>query len=663
MPLNAKSTIRRSGTRLIALAALACIALASCRGGPGGGHPDLVVESPTVSDDHPAAGAGFMFSATVRNGGDGNAAAATLRVFRSDDATITTDDEAVRRDTVAELAASASVVASVKLTAPSRTGTYYYGACVDAVAGESVTANNCSAAAQVNVREAQDTAPTSPFPDLVVEYPVVSPVTPAAGASFTFSATVRNAGGGDAPATTLHVYLSADETVTTADEEVGADAVGELAVSASGIESVELTAPSSTGTYFYGACVRAVTEESDSTNNCSASVPVTVPEPLPPGQALQPARRWAPDLAPEYVSVTSANREQPPAGMPITLSVTMRNYGNALSAATTMRLYHSTDATITTSDTEIHAEAVPPMVPWPWIYPRVNVSVTLPAPSTPGRHYYGGCVDALAGESNLTNNCSQARGITVPRVPPDLKVVSAYVVPGSPAVGGRFNVAASVLNAGGVPVWEPAVTYYRSEDATITTSDTSVGAHKLRFVPVGGNRDTKLALGTPSSHGTYYYGVCADTMEGELDTTNNCSQAVEIEVSHDKPNLLIHHLTWSRGTETVSLGPVVWNVGADFDETTWLRFYQSADATVTTSDTELAAEEVSLRCCWDAFDYFAGWQTVTLPSTPGTYYYGACVDVVSGESDTTDNCSRSVWSFTRREAQAAGEMELIPAVD
>ena len=34
------------------------------------------------------------------------------------------------------------------LTAPGREGAYYYGACVDAVAGESDTANNCSGSVQ-----------------------------------------------------------------------------------------------------------------------------------------------------------------------------------------------------------------------------------------------------------------------------------------------------------------------------------------------------------------------------------------------------------------------------------------------------------------------------------------------------------------------------------
>ncbi len=33
---------------------------------------------------------------------------------------------------------------------------------------------------------------------------------------------------------------------------------------------------------------------------------------------------------------------------------------------------------------------------------------------------------------------------------------------------------------------------------------------------------------------------------------------------------------------------------------------------------------------------------LTAPDTAGTYYYGACVDSVSGESDTTNNCSVSV---------------------
>ena len=97
-----------------------------------------------MSDGSPAAGASFTLSATVRNAGDGASAGTTLRYYRSTDATITTSDTAAGTDPVGGLAASGSSSQSVDLTAPSSPGTYYYGACVDSVAGESDTANNCS---------------------------------------------------------------------------------------------------------------------------------------------------------------------------------------------------------------------------------------------------------------------------------------------------------------------------------------------------------------------------------------------------------------------------------------------------------------------------------------------------------------------------------------
>ena len=123
--------------------------------------------------------------------------------------------------------------------------------------------------------------PQSQHPDLVVGSPSVTDDSPAPGATFTLSATVRNDGEGDAAATTLRVYRSTDQAITTADTEEGTDAVAGLAAAGSYRGSVELTAPSTAGTYYYGACVDAVADESDLTNNCSASVPVTVPDPVP----------------------------------------------------------------------------------------------------------------------------------------------------------------------------------------------------------------------------------------------------------------------------------------------------------------------------------------------------------------------------------------------
>ncbi|MCY4572413.1 MAG: Ig-like domain-containing protein [Gemmatimonadetes bacterium] len=114
--------------------------------------------------------------------------------------------------------------------------------------------------------------------------------------SDTLSATVSNTGDGASASTTLRYYRSSDATISSSDTEVGTDAVGALAASGTSDESVGLTAPSSADTYYYGACVDAVTGESSTTNNCSAAVQVTVTE--PPSQAasveVTAPQEWAP---------------------------------------------------------------------------------------------------------------------------------------------------------------------------------------------------------------------------------------------------------------------------------------------------------------------------------------------------------------------------------
>ena len=103
---------------------------------------------------------------------------------------------------------------------------------------------------------------------------------PVEGGTFTLSATVRNAGDGESATTTLRFYRSTDGTILTSDTEVGTAAVAGLAAAGSTSASVQLTAPATAGTYDYGACVDAVADESNTANNCSSSVQVTVSEPV-----------------------------------------------------------------------------------------------------------------------------------------------------------------------------------------------------------------------------------------------------------------------------------------------------------------------------------------------------------------------------------------------
>ena len=500
-----------------------CIGLASCGGGPAAASarlPDLVVEHPSVTDPSPAAGASLTFSATVRNVGDRSAAATTLRVFRSDDATITTSDQQAGTDTVKALAASASHAASVELTAPSIPGTYFYGACVDAVAEESDTANGCSAAIEVTVRDGQHLAPVSPWPDLVVISPEVSTDTPVARAIFMFSATVRNDGDGDAEATTLVVYVSEDETVTTSDQRVGEYAVAGLAAAATRVASVELSGPPTPGTYYYGGCVHAVANEADTENNCSAPVPVTVPQPAATTPQIPASRSLRPDLKVEALSVSPPS---PAIGGTFRLGMTLRNAGAAPAGADMwVRLYRSDDATFTASDPELLRF---------WWYALDShwsdaVSTFVDSPSIAGEYYYRACAEALPWESDTTNNCSAPVKINVSHNKPDLHI---YATTAGGWDGSSFQLAASVRNLGG-PSAATTLRFYQSADDVITPSDVEVGSASVpKLIKERPHTPPEfssllMSVRAPATPGTHHYGACVDAVTGESDTSNNCTR-------------------------------------------------------------------------------------------------------------------------------------------
>ena len=116
--------------------------------------------------------------------------------------------------------------------------------------------------------------------DLVVLSPAANPEKVGPGDSFTLSATVHNRGtGGASSSTTLRYYRSTDAAISTGDSHIGTDAVLQLGASQSSAESLSVTAPPTQGTYYFGACVQPVANESDTDNNCSGAVEVEVGAP------------------------------------------------------------------------------------------------------------------------------------------------------------------------------------------------------------------------------------------------------------------------------------------------------------------------------------------------------------------------------------------------
>ena len=230
--------------------------------------PDLVILGGTQYTLPLTPGGTFTLTARLENEGDVEAPATTLGYYRYTDNTVTTSDTEVGTDSVEALAAGEHVNHSIDLTAPSQAGTYYYGACVDAVANETDTTNNCTVNHGDGAGHLSIVVSEPGRPNLRVHRARASDYNPVAGGTFTLSARVLNDGSGESPATTLRYYRSTDSTITTSDTEVGTDAVDAITGGSTSAQSIDLTAPSEPGEYYYGVCVDTVTDESNTADNC-----------------------------------------------------------------------------------------------------------------------------------------------------------------------------------------------------------------------------------------------------------------------------------------------------------------------------------------------------------------------------------------------------------
>ncbi len=598
--------------------------------------PDLEVGSPSVNDATLYTGNSFTLSVTVTNAGDVASEATTLRYYRSTDSTISTSDTAQGTESVGALAADGTSDHYGGLTAPSTAGTYYYGACVDSVTGESDTSDNCSTAVTVTVNARPDLVVDKPGQDMKVR----------PGATFTLSPKVRNIGDAESSATTLRYYSrytgreEYGQVLNPPDVEVGTDAIGALAPGGESAQSIELTAPTTLGeyqgAYFYGACVDKVAGEPATTNNCSNGIEVRV--------------QFRPDLT---VSANARNTVVSPR-QTFGFSVTITNEGhadaNGYNSNIRYRFYQSTDATITESDTELDEFSLGRVFAPGSVTDDDQVvgDDYLRAPSEAGTYYYGACVDSVTDEWDTTNNCSNAVAVTV-EVYPDLSMGFISITRTPPlGPGMSFRLSGRLENEGNGEAAATTMRFYRSTDAVITSSDTQLATAAVDALAAGGIKHYGSGdLIAPSTPGDYYYGACVDAVTDESDTNNNCTEASTMNVPASAPNLILLGTSVSDNSlaagGSFTLSTTVLNSGNLEAAATTLHYYRSTDSTITTSDTEEGTDSVGA---------ITGGSTsaqsidLTAPSTAGTYYYGVCVDTVTNESNTTDNCQSSGTQVT-----------------
>ena len=125
---------------------------------------------------------------------------------------------------------------------------------------------------------------TTQPPDLVVSDIRASETALIPGEQFTLFTTVGNHGAGQSPIATLSYYMATDNVDWSDVTKISTASVSPL--TANGSDEVEhfLTAPTQAGTYYYYACIDAISNEKNSNNNCSGAVQITV---APPATTLE----------------------------------------------------------------------------------------------------------------------------------------------------------------------------------------------------------------------------------------------------------------------------------------------------------------------------------------------------------------------------------------
>ena len=553
---------------------------------------DLAVESPSVNPSSVALGGNFTLSVTVRNSGGVQSQGTTLKFYQSTDPTVDTSDQLVGSVFV-QIAAGTTDSKSVTLTAPTILGTYYYGACVDSVDGNS--ANDCTLrSAQLTVVQSATRA------DLTVSaYP--TPPTVAPNAPFTITATVTNSGDGPSTPTQLECYrpgsaIPITRPVNALSAGTGTNPFQHL--------YIHLNAPITPGLHSYRVRVVPIATEINQGNN-ETTVSITVTNP--------------PDLV---VDAPTVNKSTLAPGESFTLTATVRNQGSGSSSSATLKYYRSTDNIITISDTEVGEDAIGLLYGYNSGFANTSTqTIELTAPSDPGTYYYGACVSTLHNERSINNNCSTYATIIV-TAPPDLVVDIFRLRQSTFAPGESFTLDATVRNQGSGTSNTTILRYYEDTDNRFTRQR-EVGRVSVSAISINSSSAESITLTAPSDPGTYYYRACVDAVTNERNTDNNCSSHIAITVTQP---LIIESFQPNKfaltAGERFTLTATVRNDGDERSASTTLRYYRSSNDRITASDTFVGRSTVSALSARAAIRVSL---SLTAPGISGVYYYGACI--------------------------------------
>ncbi|MEJ8566785.1 CARDB domain-containing protein [Elongatibacter sediminis] len=325
-------------------------------------------------------------------------------------------------------------------------------------------------------------------------------------------------------------------------------------------------------------------------------------------------------------------------GEEITINVQVFNIGSVATSDTTLRYYLSSDASISTTDEVIDSQVISSLGPGSGSNLQGFGTVVKP----PGTYWVGACVDEDPEDVNPLNDCTSAMEISIPDI--DLAVLPVSVGSNTFPSGQTVSLESAVDNRGTQESSASTLRYKLSGNSTISSGDIDIVTAAIPPI-AGGERwlnQTQSAI--TAEPGSYWIGACADVVDKEFSTSNNCSSGTPVEIlDDDLPDLVVDEVSanpdsWNEG-EFTDLFARVRNQGTASSQATEIRFYLSSDSTITTSDMLQGIDNV------DGLAANATQETgifVAPQPAPGNYWFGACVDPDGVEFITGNNCSSGV---------------------
>ena len=354
--------------------------------------------------------------------------------------------------------------------------------------------------------------------DLIVSAVTSPPALAAPGSAYAVTDTTTNQGALPASASTTRFYLSVDAVKSANDVRLSGSRLApslDTGASSTGSANVMIPNSMSPGVYWQLACAddTRVVAESNELNNCLASA-----------QTIEVQR---PDLI-------EADLSEPPAALApggnMMITDTAQNVGAVTATATATRHYLSLDGAKDGSDILLGGSRSVPILP-PGATSSGSKSVTVPAATPLGTYRVLACADdsSKLAESNEGNNC-RASGSTLVVAWPDLVTTAVSDPPAGASPGGKFTIAATVLNQGAGPAGASTTRYFLSVDSLKDAGDVLLaGTRSVVALAPGatsaGSKQVTIPLTTPS--GLYLVLACADDLVkvAESDEANNCRPA------------------------------------------------------------------------------------------------------------------------------------------